>query len=995
MFENIFAGLNERQTEAVTATEGYVRIIAGAGSGKTRALACRYAYLVRAAGVHPGSVLCVTFTNKAASEMKRRVRSLAGDGYDTSLITTYHGFCVRVLREHIGRLFYPDNFIILDTADQKAILEEIYTEFELKLDHASFERIIGLIDKKKATEAYVHTLISRTPSAVPESGSTDDRIIARYLQRQKQIFGLDFNDLINFVFVLFDSFPDIRRMWQQRLEYIQVDEFQDSSTRELRLINILSELKGNLFVVGDPDQNIYEWRGAKVEILVDFDRSHPGTQTVVMDRNYRSTARILKAANTLIAFNQNRIKKDLFTEDGDGEEVIHMHAATEADESRYIASTIAELKKKGVDYRSVAVLYRSGFLSRSVEQALMEADIPYEIIGSTKFFRRMEVMDALAYLKLVSSDDDIALLRIINTPRRMFGKAKVARLKALAAEAELPLYETLRLHRSLPEFARSKAGDLIDTIESIRYAAASATVSELLDRVLTETGYEAYIRESGGMERLENLAELKKIALEQERGWGEALPLSEFLRQIALMSDYDAGEKADRVKLMTIHAAKGLEFPVCFVVGMTDGIMPSSRTIEERGQAGLEEERRLCFVALTRAMRRLYLTDSEGVNRSDGGSEYRKLPSRFLFEIGEQNYRRIGEIPEELAQRARSRPSVLTAKPKRLPAGERVSHVIFGPGVIESINEERGLYNIRFDKTGQVKPISTDYDFGAWNSIADTLAVKREQARLEREQRKTVPLANIKEESDSKNETKDEAADSPNEPANESFKSFESSESSESSESFESADEHKNERAEEPPDEPVYEPYEPEAEHPDDFADEHENESGQEEPSAAETQTPPKPEETDNLWKRGDVPHSGWECTGISDLGAPTGICGMCGRQIIRYVHHMRHTAYPRSVGAGCVCAGRMEGDTERSAKRESSFKNREARRRSFMGRTRKRSKNGNEYIKYKNEIVTILPDKFKKGCFKAAYKGSFTLSSPTPDGALSAAFDLIDRPTD
>ncbi len=951
MFENILSGLNDRQIEAVTSTEGYVRIIAGAGSGKTRALTGRYAYLVKAAGVHPGSVLCVTFTNKAAGEMKRRVRSLVGEGYDTSLITTYHGFCVRVLREHIGRLFYPENFKILDISDQKAILEEIYAEFELKLDHASFERMIQLIDKKKSTESYADRMISRSFSDFPEPADLDERIIMRYLQRQKKIFGLDFNDLINFVFVLFDRFPDVRRMWQERLEYIQVDEFQDSSTRELRLINILSETKGNLFVVGDPDQNIYEWRGAKVEILVDFDRSHPGTQTVVMDRNYRSTARILKAANTLIDYNQNRIKKELYTQDGDGDEVIYMHAASEAEECRFIAARIKEHKQNGTDYKCMAVLYRAGFLSRSVEQALMQADIPYEIVGSTHFFRRMEILDALAYLKLIASDDDMALVRIINTPRRMFGRVKLALLKSLAANDGLPLYQALKLYRSIPEFAGSKAGILTETIEKLRATAGSSTVSETLDRVLVETGYERYIRETGSMERLENLAELKKIALEFERGWGEELPLAEFLRQIALMSDYDTGEKADRVKLMTIHAAKGLEFPVCFITGMTDGILPSSRTLEERGQAGLEEERRLCFVALTRAMRRLYLTDSEGTGQNGGSPGFRKLPSRFLFEIGENNYRMIGEIPKELSEEARSRPSVLTARPKRLKTGDHVSHAVFGPGVIESIAEDRDVYNIRFEKTGSLKPISADYDFGAWSSIADTLAVKREQSLRERTQLRTDK------------EKPPTPLPVPPPPAI---------------------------RQEPGPMLPDIKP--PELSAP------AENERGMPESNGKKKEAgvpaspcPNDPEEAENLWKRDDVPHSGWECSGITDLGTPSGLCKMCGKQIIRYVHHMRHADYPFEVGSGCVCAGRMEGDPERAVRRESDFKNREARRKTFMARTRRRSKNGNEYIKYKNEIFTLLPDKYRTGFFKAVYRGNFTPSFRTPEEALSAAFDLTD----
>lgn len=990
MFDEILAGLNDRQLEAVTATEGYVRIIAGAGSGKTRALTSRYAYLVKAAGVHPGSILCVTFTNKAAAEMKRRVRALVGDGYDTSLITTYHGFCVRVLREHIGRLFYPENFRILDTADQKTILEEIYAELDLKLDHASFEHIIELINKKKADTAYVDALVSRSPRAETEGRDADARIIERYLQRQKKIFGLDFNDLVNFVFVLFERFPDVKKLWQQRLEYIQVDEFQDSSTRELRLINILSEIKGNLFVVGDPDQNIYEWRGAKVEILVDFDRSHPGTRTVVMDQNYRSTVRILKTANSLIAYNKSRIKKDLFTDGPDGEEVIHLHAKSEAEEGAFICKTIAVHKNAGGDYKDVAVLYRSGFLSRAAEQALMNAGIPYEIVGSAQFFRRMEIMDALAYLRLIASDDDRAFARVINTPRRQFGKSRMALLKTLAADAGLPLYETLRVNASMPEFARTGAGAFIEAIEKLRAEAGELSrssvlspervpVSELLDHALVDTGYEKYIREVGSMERLENLGELKKIALETERSWGGELTLSEFLRQTALMSDYDTAEKSDRVKLMTIHAAKGLEFPVCIVTGMTDGIFPSSRTVEERGQAGLEEERRLCFVALTRAMKRLFLTESEGT-RDDGSRQgSRKLPSRFLFEMGEENYRRIGEIPKDLRDEVRARPSYIEPAPRRLSPGDTVSHAIFGQGKIESFDEKRGIYNIKFDKTGSVKPISADYDFAAWSSINETLAAKREKTRLESEARRLAeappaPPDKTEAETETKVEEKAEAklpapvmTVTPAVPEKEAPPKLDLPDIKSNS----------SPEADLPKDKPSAQTV------PVNTAHVINEEKNRDREITADA---------DNLWERPDVPHEGWECEGITDLGAPTGICGMCGKQIIRYVHHMRHPAYPRTIGAGCICAGRMEGDAERAARREADFKNRESRRITFISRPRKRSKNGNEYIKYKNEIFTILPDKFKKGFFKTAYKGGFTPPRPTVEEALSDAFELIDK---
>lgn len=914
-------GLNDRQIEAVTATEGFIRIIAGAGSGKTKALTHRYAYLVKAAGIHPGNVLCVTFTSKAAGEMKKRVRKLIGDGMDTSLITTYHGFCVRVLREDIGRLFYPDNFQILDNHAQKMILEEIYTELELKLDHADFEKIMDMINKVKSKTDYVKYMISRDEIPFGSDSTLDEKIIKMYLRRQKKIFGLDFNDLVNFVFVIFEQFQDVCRKWQERLHYIQVDEFQDSSERELKLINMLSEVNKNLFVVGDPDQNIYEWRGAKVGILVDFDQTHEATQTIIMNQNYRSTANILNAANTIIEKNQNRIKKDLFTVGESGEPVIHYHAKTESDECAWIVNMIRELKKSDYVYNEIAVLYRASFLSRNIEQAFMNEHIPYEIVGSTRFYDRMEIMDALAYLKLIAYDDDKALLRIINTPRRTFGKAKVTLLKTMAENDNMSLYQTLVLNRTRSEWARSDINNFIDLIESIREKYKTNSVSETVNEILQKSGYEQYIRESGNMERFENLCEFKKIALEMERGFGEHMTLGEFIRQISIMSDRDEEIETNTVKLMTIHAAKGLEYPVCFIVGMSDGIFPSGRTLEERKQLGLEEERRLCFVAITRAKQRLFFTDSEGVNQSG----QKKTPSRFLFEIGENNCVHIGEIDKELLEESKNNTELTFNESETdYKIGDKIEHNIFGSGEIADIDDERGVYMIRFDKNGSVKPISKDYDFNT---------AKPEIPVSERIPEKKAPqyeqMSFLSEDI-------------------EPVKSPEPIEAVEEIEAIEAKQEKRN-----------------------------------------------KPDLSDeaNLWKDPTVPHAGWRCVDIIDLGEPDGICRMCGHQIIRYVHMMTHDNYPRRIGAGCICAGRMEGNEDAAKKRESEYKNRQMRLNTFLKRRRMKSKNGNEYIKYKNEVIVILPDKFNPGFFKTAYKNSFSGSHDTVEEALIEAFNLIDPP--
>ncbi len=992
--ERILGGLNEEQKQAVTATEGFVRIVAGAGSGKTKALTHRYAYLVRAAGIHPGNVLCVTFTNKAAGEMKRRVRALIGDGNDTSLITTYHGFCVRVLREDIGRLFYPENFLIIDNSDRKKIIEEIYGELDLKLDYASFEKIISLIDKKKSDTSYVDIMLSRSDNDDFTEDNLNDEIIRRFLLRQKKNFALDFNDLVNFVFVLFERYPDVKLKWQQRLHYIMVDEFQDSSRREMKLIDMLSEVHKNLFVVGDPDQNIYEWRGAKVEILVDFDKTYPNTKTIIMDKNYRSTPQILKVANSVIDKNKNRIKKSLRPMRVEGDSVIHLHAKSEHEEAAMIVGQIRYLVSNGYKFGDIAILYRAGFLSQFVESAFNYEKIPYELPGSVRFLERMEIADALAYLKIIDHDDDEALMRIINLPRRGFGKSRVMMLKSIAQNEGISMYRALKKYADIPEFSRSRIYEFINMVEKIRSIVDKTAVSEILNRVLVDSGYEKYIREAGNMERLDNISELKKMTLDQERSnekisiYDEAPPeflsLSEFLSRIAMMSvnGVDKEDNPDKVKLMTIHASKGLEFPVCFVVGMTDGIFPSGRSLEERKEAGLEEERRLCFVAVTRAMKRLYLTDSEGAGQNNDGKS--KTPSRFLVEMGEENYIRIGEISKsasddmmKLAQKDDY------SAPKKLEVGSKVGHIIFGEGVISDIVPERGVYMVKFGEN--VKPISMDYDFDLWNRLknVENEPEKQESAELKSESDEITQPCIEENNRELLEETESEQIPDLQNDIQlkiELPQTDTESNNNEQTEEFVVSESEINESEKISVSEP-------------------QEKSEVEKVSVTKSQKNSKPKknprpdtsEYDNLWKRDDVPHSGWECTGISDLGEPVGVCGMCGYQIIRYVHHMRHPNYPYSIGAGCICAGKMEGDIERAKLRENEFKSRLAKRNTFIHRKRLLSQNGNEYFKVSNdEIVTILKDKFNPNKYKAVFKNMYTKSYDTPEEALGEIFDNI-----
>ena len=587
---NLFDKLNEKQCEAVRTTEGFVRVIAGAGSGKTKLLVSRYAYLVQEYGIYSANILCVTFTNKAAGEMKKRIRALIGPEYDTSLICTYHGFCARLLREDPEKLFFTKGFQIIDTSQQKAILEDIYQKHELKLDYASFENILKKINFVKSRTDYVPRFCNPKPCQIMAAiNNQDDQIIEEFMQRQKAVYSLDFSDLMSFALYLLETDAEIREKWQDRLNYIQVDEFQDSSKRELALVDILSGKYKNLMIVGDPDQNIYEWRGSDVKLLVDFDKTHNPTETIFLNQNYRSTPQILRCANHLIEKNELRLKKDLFTKSENGAVVTHFHSKSDDAENTVIVDKIRSLKRtKGYSYSDFAVLYRSGFLSRVIEKKFVENNIPYEIYGGVKFYQRMEILDIIAYLRLIAFDDDVSFKRIINTPRRKFGRSKMAYLETLKdnsitvfdTEEEKSFYKTLKYNLNESVFRASGAGEFVNFIDTMRQFSESARISEIVNRVTVESGYEQYIRELGDEERLENLSEFKRIANEFERSFGENLTLSEFLMQIALQSGEDEEKPREAVKLMTIHSAKGLEFPVVFIVGFTEGIFPSSKTCE-------------------------------------------------------------------------------------------------------------------------------------------------------------------------------------------------------------------------------------------------------------------------------------------------------------------------------------------------------------------------------------------------------------------------------
>lgn len=1010
MMNNLFDGLNSDQLRAVTSTEGYLRVIAGAGSGKTKTLTHRYGYLVKAAGIHPSNVLCVTFTAKAAGEMKRRVRELVGEGYDNSLITTYHGFCVRVLRGDISHLMWPESFAIIDESTKRKLLSEIYAEEDIRMDQTTYERVVAAMHRLKSTEDYVRPMVDGRPEDVAfndkiSTDGLDIHIIRRFLKKQKQIYGLDFDDLISFTFSIFNSFPEVAQKWAEQLYYIEVDEFQDSSKRELRLIKTLCSAHKNLFVVGDPDQNIYEWRGADMSILVDFEQNFPGAETITLNRNYRSDGNILSAANALIAYNKNRVKKDLYTESQPGEPVRWLHLRTEEEEGKAISTEIKKLISQGFSYRNIAILYRAGFLSRFVESALGSAHIPYELYGSVRFYDRMEIKDALAYMRLVVFDDDEAFERVINLPRRNFGKSRLAALKAMAEESGQSLFAALKASIDNKLFSSTGAPGFIELIDSLREEKDNLSVSALLGEALGRSGYEDYIRAAGSMERLDNLAELKRSLWNREQAWGEKMTPSQWLDLIDIEAAEEKDSDSDKVKLMTIHAAKGLEFPAVFVVGMTEGIFPSSRTLEERKNEGLEEERRLCFVALTRARKRLFLTDSEG-----GEEDRRKRPSRFLYDIGEDNLVRTGEISKELQNKTTAAADVeTTASSSGLLPASRVNHPIFGEGTVERKDEVKNVYYIRFDNKGELRPVSADYDFAAWSGIGEAADKAIEKAESRKAVHKAQPLAETETKppdipsadtvsaeppkteklseipspsvsSDNENDMfKSEAdnidiADKTNKKENHDQIKFSIENIGEEAAEREEEITEEAENITEPP--KTEEKTEPESDIPQRYRN-----AEWMEPTEGET----------NLWKRNDVPHTGWYCTGVIDLSAPVGTCRMCGYQIIRYVHVMRHNEYPRAIGAGCVCAGNMEGSAEGAKKRENDYKNRLGRKKNFLNTKFKRSRSGNSYFKYKGEIITVIEDKFKRGFYKTVYKGGFSLPFASVGEALSALFDQID----
>lgn len=703
--------LNAAQLEAVTTTEGYVRVIAGAGTGKTRTLTERFAYLVNELGILPGNILCVTFTNKAANEMRNRIKRLTG-GNDTGYINTFHGFCVSVLREDGHEIQYPKSFLVLDNGDIDAMLQIIYEERGLTLRNMTFSQARDMIEMQKLVERpeYYRDMLSLSLEELYKkywaATKPHDIIFYGYLYQEKKCFGVDYNDLLVFVLYIFARNPEIRLKWQQRLEYIMVDEFQDIDAIQYQLMEVLAAYHKNLFVVGDPDQTIYTWRGANVRYLLDFDECFQDAHTVMMLENYRSVPQVLDVANSLIAKNKERIPKDLVAVRKDHGPTVWRHAKSSAEEAQWITQGVQSLHKAGVPYRAIAVLYRAHYASRSIEEAFLKARIPHTIYSGVPFFGRKEVKDALSYLRMIAYQDDLSFARVVNVPKRNMGKRRMTFLREEAENRDCSLYEALQLTIENEIFKGTKAKEFVALVEEYRHSYEGRPVSEVLSALLNESGYEKTLRTEGGQERLDNLAELKQSIYEFETTCGEEVTLEQYLSQIALLSNLDAFDDAqDKVRLMTIHSAKGLEFPHVFLCSMSEGILPSRKTMTFEA---MEEERRLAFVALTRARDGLYLTEAEGT----GHENMPRYPSRFLLEIDPATLEFSNPPTEVQMQQARSAYGFtdkwiadMSAAPE-FSVGDRVVHSVFGKGEIQDIDREKRAYVIQFDSLPTARALS-------------------------------------------------------------------------------------------------------------------------------------------------------------------------------------------------------------------------------------------------------------------------------------------------
>ncbi len=636
---NFSSGLNEKQMEAVLQTEGPVLILAGAGSGKTRVLTHRISYLIKEMQVNPWNILAITFTNKAAGEMRERVDQIVGFGADSVWVSTFHSTCVRILRRYIDRLGYGNSFTIYDADDQKSLIKDICkrlnVDTKIYKERALMANISSAKDEMIGPDEYEERNL----------GDVNKRKIAQvykeYQAQLKKNNALDFDDLIVKTVELFISCPDVLESYQDRFQYLMVDEYQDTNTVQFRLIALLAQKYRNLCVVGDDDQSIYKFRGANIKNILGFEEVFPDAAVIRLEQNYRSTQNILDAANQVIRNNKGRKSKTLWTENVKGDPVNFRQFSTGYEEAEHIADDIYKKAKDGVcRYSDCAILYRTNAQSRLFEEKLLMGNIPYKLVGGVNFYARREIKDLLSYLKTVdNAQDDLAVSRIINVPKRGIGAATIAKIQNYAAEQDMSFYEALKIAGEIPSLGRAaaKVEPFVTFIQTLRSQLEYLSVTQLLETIIEQTGYVEELETEGTDEakgRIENIDELISKAASYDED-ARHPSLGEFLEQVALVADIDTVESdQDRVLLMTLHSAKGLEFPHVYLAGMEDGIFPSYMTIVSDDPDDMEEERRLCYVGITRAMENLTLTSARQ-RMIRGQTQYNKL-SRFVREIPQE-----------------------------------------------------------------------------------------------------------------------------------------------------------------------------------------------------------------------------------------------------------------------------------------------------------------------------------------------------------------------
>lgn len=687
----LLAGLNPEQKKAVEMTEGPVLIVAGAGSGKTRVLTHRVAYLLSEKGIHPWNILAITFTNKAAREMKERITTLVGPEAEDIWISTFHAMCVRILRRDSERIGYSRNFTILDVPDQVTVIKQVLKERNLDPKQHDPRSCLYWISQAK------NRLL--TPREMKDQAENfRDEIVSQiyeaYQNKLRANQSMDFDDLLMETVRLFRQVPEALEYYQKKFQYIHVDEYQDTNHAQYVLVNLLAAHHRNICVVGDSDQSIYAFRGADITNILDFERDYPDAEVIRLEQNYRSTQTILDAANGVIAHNTQRKPKNLWTENETGEPIRLFEAENEHEEAFFVAETILQGKREGRDYGDYAVLYRTNAQSRVLEEVLLKSNIPYRVVGGIKFYERKEIKDLLAYLRLVvNPDDDLSLRRVINVPRRGIGEGTMEKIVRYAEEKELSLYRALLEAEQMglaPRFLRPLQS-FAALIRDLHGMAEYLSARELTEEVLEKTGYREALEREGTLEaegRLENIGEFLSVVQEFEQR-SEDKSLVDFLTDLALLSDIDTLDEEpdeDAVVLMTLHSAKGLEFPWVFLVGMEEGLFPHIRSLEE--DDALEEERRLAYVGITRAKKGLFLTRAR--IRSIFGHTVSHLPSRFL-----------DEIPEHLVERVEPRTQVFRSPiQKRVPVrpvsgsvgdwkvGDKVRHSKWGVGTVVKVAGE-------------------------------------------------------------------------------------------------------------------------------------------------------------------------------------------------------------------------------------------------------------------------------------------------------------------